>query len=145
MLKKIKKNYFEIISFFLIIYFLINLLGGQRGLFSYFEKKETLKKLTNEETVKLSKIKRLELENSLLTDNIDKDFAALDGNVKSSGEFSHNNMVPFFGGRMSGANVNNSGIYETVLDNLQGSGSQLIEKREVGTFFTPESNIQHTH
>ena len=74
MLKKIKKNYFEIISFFLLIYFLINLLGGQRGLFSYFEKKETLKKLTNEETVKLSKIKRLELENSLLTDNIDKDF-----------------------------------------------------------------------
>ena len=57
MLTKIKKNYFEIISFFLIIYFLINLLGGQRGLFSYFEKKETLKKLTNEETVKLSKIK----------------------------------------------------------------------------------------
>jgi len=74
MLTKIKKNYFEIISFFLIIYFLINLLGGQRGLFSYFEKKETLKKLTNEETVKLSKIKRLELENFLLTDNIDKDF-----------------------------------------------------------------------
>ena len=74
MLTKIKKNYFEIISFFLIIYFLINLLGGQRGLFSYCEKKETLKKLTNEETVKLSKIKRLELENSLLTDNIDKDF-----------------------------------------------------------------------
>ena len=74
MLTKIKKNYFEIISFFLIIYFLINLLGGQSGLFSYFEKKETLKKLTNEETVKLSKIKRLELENSLLTDNIDKDF-----------------------------------------------------------------------
>ena len=50
------------------------MLGGQGGLFSYFEKKETLKKLTNEETVKLSKIKRLELENSLLTDNIDKDF-----------------------------------------------------------------------
>ena len=74
MLTKIKKNYFEIISFFLIIYFLINLLGGQRCLFSYFEKKESLKKLTNEETVKLSKIKRLELENSLLTDNIDKDF-----------------------------------------------------------------------
>ena len=38
------------------------------------KKKETLKKLRNEETVKLSKIKRLELENSLLTDNIDKDF-----------------------------------------------------------------------
>ena len=42
--------------------------------FKLFHQKETLKKLTNEESVKLSKIKRLELENSLLTDNIDKDF-----------------------------------------------------------------------
>ena len=50
------------------------MLGGQRGLFSYFEKKEALNKLTYEETDKLSKIKRLELENSLLIDNIDEDF-----------------------------------------------------------------------
>ena len=74
MLQKLKKNYFFIISFFLIIYFLVNIFGGQRGLFSYFEKRESLNQLTNEETIKLSKIKRLELENSLLTDNIDKDF-----------------------------------------------------------------------
>ena len=74
MLTKLKKNYFIIISSFLIIYFLINLLGGQRGLFSYFEKKEALKKLVTEENDKLTKIKRVELENSLLTDNIDKDF-----------------------------------------------------------------------
>ena len=74
MLAKLKKNYFVIISSFLIIYFLINLLGGQRGLFSYFEKKELLKNLDQEESNKLSRIKRLELENSLLTENIDKDF-----------------------------------------------------------------------
>ena len=49
-------------------------MGGQRGLFSYFEKKEVLNKLTFEETDKLSKIKRLESENSLLNDNIDEDF-----------------------------------------------------------------------
>ena len=78
-------------------------------------------------------------------ENVDKDFAGLDGNVKTSEGFSHNNMTPFFGGKMTGTNINDSGIYETVLDNLQGSGSQLIEKREVGSFFTPESNVQHTH
>ena len=41
MFGKIKKNYFLLlISTFLILYFLFNLLDGQRGLFSYFEKKK---------------------------------------------------------------------------------------------------------
>ena len=74
MLSKLKKNYFIIITSFLIIYFLVNLFGGQRGLFSYFEKKEIIKKLTNEKKEKILEINKLELENSLLTDNFDKDF-----------------------------------------------------------------------
>ena len=74
MLSKLKKNYFIIITSFLIIYFLINLFGGQRGLFSYFEKKDTLKRLKNDEAFKISQINKLELENSLLTDNVDPDF-----------------------------------------------------------------------
>jgi len=40
MLDKIKNNYLLIISTFLILYFLINLLGGERGLFSYLKKKK---------------------------------------------------------------------------------------------------------
>ena len=44
MLKSIKNNYFLIISIFLILYFFFNLLSGQRGLISYFEKKQSLKK-----------------------------------------------------------------------------------------------------
>ncbi|MBD1161364.1 septum formation initiator family protein [Pelagibacterales bacterium SAG-MED15] len=74
MLSKLKKNYFIIITSFLIIYFLINLFGGQRGLFSYFEKKDALKRLKNDEAFKISQINKLELENSLLTDNVDHDF-----------------------------------------------------------------------
>ena len=74
MLSKLKKNYFIIISTFLIIYFLINLFGGQRGLFSYFEKKDTLNRLKSDEAYKISQINILELENSLLTDNVDHDF-----------------------------------------------------------------------
>ena len=42
MLDKIKKNYFLLITIFLFLYFLFNFLGGERGLFSYFEKKKTI-------------------------------------------------------------------------------------------------------
>ena len=42
MLGKLKKNYFLLISTFLILYFFFNLLDGERGLFSYFKKKEIL-------------------------------------------------------------------------------------------------------
>lgn len=44
MLKKIKKNYFILVSIFLILYFLVNLLSGERGLFSYYEKKRDFRR-----------------------------------------------------------------------------------------------------
>ena len=47
MLKKLKKNYFLLVSTFLIIYFFFNLLSGQRGLISYFDKKQYLRGLEN--------------------------------------------------------------------------------------------------
>jgi len=74
MLDKIKNNYLLIISTFLILYFLINLLGGERGLFSYLKKKNNLEDLKKEETELISKIKKLETKNSLLTDNLDLDY-----------------------------------------------------------------------
>ena len=60
MLSKIKKNYFLLISTFLILYFFFNLLDGERGLFSYFKKKEILLNLTKEEADLRNKIKDLE-------------------------------------------------------------------------------------
>ena len=48
MLAKIKKNYFILISTILFLYFFFNLLDCERGLVSYFEKKELLKQLKNE-------------------------------------------------------------------------------------------------
>jgi len=74
MLDKIKKNYFLLISTFLILYFFFNFLEGERGLFSYFKKKEILVNLHNEETDLTRKIKDLEFKNSLLSDNIDLDY-----------------------------------------------------------------------
>ena len=74
MLNKLKKNYFIIVSFFLILYFFTNLLSGDRGLFSYFEKKDQLSKLEKEEMLLTKKIEETTLKNSLLSDNLDLDF-----------------------------------------------------------------------
>ena len=74
MLKRLKKNYFLLISTFLILYFFFNLLSGQRGLISYFEKKDTLNYLNKQESLLINKIKDLDFKNSLLSDNLDLDY-----------------------------------------------------------------------
>jgi cell division protein FtsB len=74
MLKKIKNNYFILVSIFLILYFLVNLLSGERGLFSYYEKKEILEGLKLEESNLINKINDLDFKNSLLSDNLDLDY-----------------------------------------------------------------------
>jgi cell division protein FtsB len=74
MLAKIKKNYFILISTILFLYFFFNLLDGERGLVSYFEKKNILKELINEKIKVANKIDKLEIKNSLLTDNLDLDY-----------------------------------------------------------------------
>ena len=74
MLKKLKKNYFLLVSTFLILYFFFNLLSGQRGLVSFFEKKQILDILEQEESTLISEIEDLDFKNSLLSDNLDLDY-----------------------------------------------------------------------
>jgi len=74
MLDKIKKNYFLLISTFLVLYFFFNLLEGERGLFSYFKKRDILMNLQNDKTNLSNKIKNLEFKNSLLSDKLDLDY-----------------------------------------------------------------------
>ena len=74
MIEKIKKNIFLLFSTFLILYFFINLLGGERGLISYLNKKKLLEKLNSDKMQLTKNIESLELKNSLLTENLDLDF-----------------------------------------------------------------------
>ena len=74
MLDKLKKNYFLLISTFLILYFFFNLLDGERGLFSYFKKKENLVIFNDYESNLINEIKELEFKNSLLNDKLDLDY-----------------------------------------------------------------------
>ena len=71
---RLKENLKIIILTILFLYILINLFGGQRGLFSYIEKRETLKNLQFEERQMLKKIKEIELKNTLLSEKLDYDY-----------------------------------------------------------------------
>ena len=77
MLRLIKRNYFLLTSIFLIFYFIFNLVSGERGLFSYFEKKELLSDLKKEETLLINKIEDIDYKNSLLSTNLDLDYVEI--------------------------------------------------------------------
>ena len=77
MLRLIKRNYFLLTSIFLIFYFIFNLVSGERGLFSYFEKKELLSDLKKEETLLIKKIEDIDHKNSLLSSNLDLDYVEI--------------------------------------------------------------------
>ena len=66
---------------------------------------------------------------------------SLTGNYLNSQQFKHNNMVPFNGGKVKGRTYDVN-ITETVLDNMIGSGSQVVKKIEQAPLFKPESNMQ---
>ena len=74
MLQRLKNNYFLLASIFLILYFFFNLLSGERGLISYFKKKQILIDLKQEELLITGEIKDLDFKNSLLSDNLDLDY-----------------------------------------------------------------------
>ena len=56
-------------------------------------------------------------------------------------DFTHNNMVPFFGAKIRGrgADLNQA---ESMLDNMAGAGSQVLKKQEQAPLFRPEDNMQ---
>ena len=77
MLGRIKKNYFLLITTFLIFYFFFNFLEGERGFFSYLKKDKILIKLENKEAELTNNIKNLEFKNSLLSDKLDLDYVEI--------------------------------------------------------------------
>ncbi len=74
MIEKIKKNYLLLIGTFLFLYFFFNLLDGERGLISLIKKENLLSELKIEEKIIKENIEDLELKNSLLNEDLDKDY-----------------------------------------------------------------------
>ena len=70
----INQKKFTLIAVFLFLYVLINLLDGQRGLISYYEKQKIKYQLVEERKTLSIKLAMVEKKNKLLTDKVDLDY-----------------------------------------------------------------------
>ena len=72
--------------------------------------------------------------------NMNTGYMSLTGEKIDMANFNHNNMTPFFGSKIRGATTD-SHISESILDNMQGSGSQHRVKRENAPLFAPKTEM----
>ena len=70
----INQKKFTLIAVFLFLYVLINLLDGQRGLISFYEKQKIKEQLIEEKNALAIKLAMVEKKNRLLTDKVDLDY-----------------------------------------------------------------------
>ena len=70
----INRKKITIISFFLFFYIILNLLDGERGLISYYEKQNINKQLLKEKHFLTKQLNIVEKKNELLTEKIDLDY-----------------------------------------------------------------------
>ena len=72
--KIISQKKITLISILLFLYVILNLLDGERGLISYYEKQNIKKSLIQEKQILVEKLAFVEKKNSLLTDSVDLDY-----------------------------------------------------------------------
>ena len=73
-IKIVNNKKFTLISIFLFLYVILNLLDGERGLISFYEKQKIKTELINERATLVTQLISIEKKNSLLTDSIDLDY-----------------------------------------------------------------------
>ena len=73
-LQIINKKKITLISIFLFLYLILNLFDGERGLISYFKKKNIINNLSLEKKLLIKKTNLIEKKNNMLTDVIDLDY-----------------------------------------------------------------------
>ncbi len=69
LIESLKKKKFILFNIFFTLYIAINLIGGERGLISYFDKKKIYEELVNKDEKLSSKIQDLEHKISLIKNN----------------------------------------------------------------------------
>lgn len=69
LIESFKKKKLILLNIFLTLYVSINLLGGERGLISYFEKKKIHQELIEKETVLNKELQDLKHKIKLITNN----------------------------------------------------------------------------
>jgi len=74
LIKTFKNRKILLLNIFLVLYVFINLIGGERGLISYFEKKNTEIQLTQKVKILNLKLNDVENKNNLLSKKNDLDY-----------------------------------------------------------------------
>ena len=74
LLQIINQKKITLISIFLCLYVMLNLLDGERGLISYYEKQQIIEKLSQEKKSLVLQLGSVEKKNNLLTGIIDVDY-----------------------------------------------------------------------
>ena len=69
LIESLKKKKFLLFNIFFTLYIGINLIGGERGLISYYDKKNTYEKLIEEEKILTTKLKNLDHKILLINKN----------------------------------------------------------------------------
>ena len=69
LIESLKKKKFILFNIFFILYIGINLIGGERGLISYFDKKNIYENLKKKEIMLASNLEDLEHKISLIKNN----------------------------------------------------------------------------
>ena len=73
-LQIINRKKFALISIFLFLYVILNLIDGERGLISFYEKQKIKHQLINEKKSLTTQLNLIEKKNNLLTKNLDLDY-----------------------------------------------------------------------
>ena len=73
LIERLKKKKFLLFNIFFTLYICINLIGGERGLISYFDKKNTYKELLKKDKKLSAELKDLDHKIYLINNN-DEDY-----------------------------------------------------------------------
>ena len=90
-IQTLKKRKLLFLNIFLLLYIAFNLLDGERGLISYFEKKKLINDLKDQQVFLNKELKSYENKNKLLSDNLNFDF--LDTLVRDKLKFGKKNEI----------------------------------------------------
>ncbi len=90
-LEVIKRKKILFLNIFLLLYILINLLDGNRGLLSYFEKKEVQKELNEKQIFLTQELERTKHNNKRICDNLNEDL--VDTLIRDKLKFGHKEEI----------------------------------------------------
>jgi len=73
-LEIINKKKSTLVAIFSFVFIALNLIDGERGLVSYYEKQKMIEQLTKKKAILISQLNSIEKKNDLLTGIVDTDY-----------------------------------------------------------------------